>query len=93
MRLYELVLVLRPSASDTDRKKLIESVKKLLGEATNVIKEEDWGQKPLAYKIKKEVAGFYHQMQLESEAGISAEVENSLAHNDMVLRHLLIRKK
>ena len=55
MRLYELVLVLRTSLSEADRKKLVDQVKKALGDI-KVTKEEEWGQKPLAYAIKKEIA-------------------------------------
>lgn len=93
MRLYELVLVLRPTVSEADRKKLLTSVKDSLKEVAKVVKEEDWGQKPLAYKIKKEAAGVYHMLQLESEKGIKPDFEKSLFANDSVLRHLMIRKK
>jgi small subunit ribosomal protein S6 len=92
MRTYELVLVIRPSLSEADRKKLVDSVKGLLKD-TKVAKEEDWGQKPLAYKIKKELAGYYVMMQLESEHGINTDLETKIFNNDDVLRHLLLRTK
>ena len=92
MRLYELVLVLKPSLSDTDRKKLLETVKGWLKDVT-VAKEEEWGQKPLAYKIKKELAGIYHLMYLESEKGVAVDFEKRLQAHDSILRFLLLRKK
>lgn len=92
MRLYDLVLVLKGSLSDAQRKKLLDSVKDKLKDV-KVAKEEEWGQKPLAYKIKKELAGFYHLMQLESEKGIAHGFENQLRGNDDIIRFLLIRKK
>ncbi len=92
MRLYELVLVFRPSLSEADRKKLVTTVTDLLKDM-KVVKEEDWGQKPLAYMIKKEVAGVYHMMQLESEAAVPADFETRLLRNDSILRHLLLRVK
>lgn len=93
MRLYELVLVLRPTLSEADRKKLLTSVKDSLKDFAKIAKEEDWGQKPLAYKIKKEVAGVYHMFQIESEKAIKNDFEKSLFSNDNVLRHLMIRRK
>lgn len=93
MRLYELALVLRPSLSDKERKEVIDSVKTLFSDVAKVTKEDDLGQKPLAYKIKKESAGYYYIMQLESETGIKPEFEKSLYAQDSILRHLLIRKK
>lgn len=92
MRLYELVVVLRTSLSDSERKKFLDQVKTWLGDV-KVTKEDDWGQKPLAYKIKKEVAGVYHKMNLETEKTIPADFETRLIRNDSVLRHLLLRTK
>jgi small subunit ribosomal protein S6 len=92
MRLYELVLVLRPSLKEADRKKLLETVKGFLTDV-KFTKEEDWGQKPLAYPIKKENAGFYVQWKFESEVGVPAGFETRLIRNDDVLRHLLLRTK
>jgi len=92
MRTYELVLVMKPSLSESDRKKVLETIKGLMKEV-KVTKEEDWGQKPLSYKIKKELAGYYIQLHLESEAGVGVGVETKILNNDNVLRHLLLRTK
>lgn len=92
MRLYELVLVLKTTLSEPQRKKLLEQIKEQL-KGLKVTKEEEWGQKPLAYKIKREFAGFYVLMQLESETGIEKGFEKRLTTNEDVLRHLLIRRK
>ena len=92
MRIYELVLVLKTSLTDAKRKKLLEDIKGLL-KGVKIVKEEEWGQKPLAYKIKRELAGFYHLMHLEAEGGIEKGFEKKLVAFEDVLRHLLIRKK
>ena len=76
MRLYDLIIVTRPSLSDAQKKKLLDSVKDFLKSVT-VAKEEDWGQKPLAYKIKKEVAGVYHLLKLETDVSVPQELEKS----------------
>lgn len=92
MRLYELVVVLKTTLTEPQRKKLVDQIKEML-KGVKVAKEEEWGQKPLAYKIKREFSGFYHLMQLESENGIEKGFENRLAGNENIIRHLLIRKK
>jgi small subunit ribosomal protein S6 len=92
MRLYELVVVMRPSLSEADRKKLIDSIKASLKDL-KITKEDDWGQKPLAYRIKKEIAGVYHMFHLETEKTISQDFEMSLLHEDKIIRHLLVRTK
>lgn len=91
MRAYELVLVLKTSLSEANRKKLLESVKALLGDAKN-IKEDEWGQKPLAYSIKREIAGFYVDLAFEQEPEIPKDLEKKLLTNENVLRHLLLRQ-
>ncbi len=92
MRLYELVLVLKTSLTDADRKTALDAIKALVKDLT-VAKEEDWGQKPLSYKIKKEVAGVYHMLRLEGENAVPSDFEARLLRNENVLRHLLVRVK
>lgn len=92
MRLYDLVIVTRPSLSDAQKKKLLDSVKEFL-KGVKIVTEEDWGQKPLAYKIKKELAGVYHLFRLETDATVPQGLEKRLINDESILRHLLIRTK
>ena len=55
MRAYELVLVLRTSLSESQQKKILDSIKSLL-KGVKTVKENVLGQKPLSYPIKKETA-------------------------------------
>ena len=86
---YNLTLVLRSSLKDTERKKIIEGIKALIGKAK--IAEKEWGQKVLSYPIKKEVSGVFHNWVVESEEIIPMDFEKKLLNNDSVLRHLLLR--
>lgn len=91
MRAYELVLVLRSSLSESQQKKVLESIKALL-KPVKTIKENVLGQKPLSYPIKKETAGVYVDWSFEME-NIPMDLEKKLFVNEHVLRHLLIRRK
>lgn len=91
MRTYELVLVVKPTVKEADRKKLLEQVKVWLGKI-KVTNEDDWGQKALAYPIKKEDSGHYYQLQLEGDS-LPADFETRVLQNNNVLRHLLLRTK
>lgn len=92
MRLYDLILVLRPNLTDAKRKQALEAVKALL-KNIKVVKEEDLGQKVLAYAIKKEQAGTFVKLALESEIGVTKDLESKLLQNDTIIRHLLLRTK
>ena len=91
MRLYDLILVLKGSLSEAERKKLLDSVRDKLKEAK--VKDEEWGQKPLAYKTKRELAGYYHITKIEIENAIDPDIEKRLQANENVRRHLLLRRK
>lgn len=92
MRLYELVLVLKTSLSDTQRKKLLDGVKTWLQE-TKIAKENVLGQKVLSYPIKKEQAGYFIAFALESEKSVPLDFEKRIIANEDILRHLLVRTK
>ena len=91
MRAYELILVTKASLTDTLRKKLITGVKSLLKDL-KIVKENEIGQKSLAYKIKRETNGFYLDFTLEGET-VPSDFEKKLLENDNILRHLLLRTK
>ena len=86
---YQLILVLRSSLKEAEQKKLLEGIKSLLGKAK--ITEKIWGQKALAYPIKKEVSGLFLNWNIEAEAVVPPDFEKKLINNDNVLRHLLLR--
>lgn len=92
MRFYDLVMVTKTSLSESEHKKLIDQVKSWMGDLK--IKDTDeWGQKPLAYAIKKEIAGVYTKFVLEGEAAIPKDFETRLLRESSILRHLLLRTK
>lgn len=90
MRVYELVVVLRPLA-EGERKKLLETIKGWLKEV-KVLSEKEWGSKALKFVIKKELTGYYYDFELEAEK-LPLDFEKRLINTDGVLRHLVIRKK
>ena len=92
MRIYELILVLKSSLSDSQRKKVVDGVKKL-SKDIKITKEDSLGVKPLAYKIKKELNGHFTHLIMEAKEIIPQDLEKKLLASEDVLRHLLLRKK
>ena len=91
VKTYQFVFIIRPTLSDTERKKLIETIKTFLKTA-NVVKIEEWGQKVLAYPIKREESGFYVSLTLEGHIK-TVEFEKKLHEHENVLRSLLLGGK
>lgn len=91
MRLYELVVILKSSLAEAQRKKLIDTIQSWFGEM-KVSKVEQWGQKVFAYPIKHEESGYYVRLFLEGE-NIVADLGKRLIQNEDIVRHLLVRTK
>lgn len=86
------MVVLKTSLSEANRKKFIETVKDWLKDA-KFTKEEEWGEKTLAYVVKKENSGFFQNFIFEAKDETITGIEKKLLASDNVLRHLLLRQK
>ena len=91
MRNYQLVVVLKTSLSEANRKKFVETIKSWIGEV-KFTKEEEWGDKVLAYTIKRETSGFFENFVFEAKDDLAKDLEKRITASDNVLRHLLLRQ-
>ena len=95
MRTYELALVADPRISDDDMTALANETKQLItSRGGEIVREESWGRRKLAYPINKVTEGRYHFLYLQLEpakAALLPEVELRLNQNDKVLRFLTVR--
>ena len=95
MRTYELAIVADPRLSDEEFVTLVDEYKQLItSRGGEVVREESWGKKKLAYPIRKLSEGRYVFLFLQMEpasAALIPEVELRLGQNDRVLRFLTVR--
>lgn len=82
---------------EAERKKLLDIIKDWLKDV-KIKKEDDWGQKPLAYAIKHEESGHYYMLAIESnpedgKAIVPKDFEQRILRQEDVIRHLLLRTK
>jgi small subunit ribosomal protein S6 len=93
--MYELALVADPRLSDDDVTALSTEYKQLItSRGGEILREESWGRRKLAYPIHKLTEGRYLFLFLQIEpakAGLLKEVELRLNQNDKILRYLTIR--
>lgn len=92
MNKYELTVVLDGKSAAPKKKKVAESLEKVLALFKGKIEtSKDWGVKELAYKIGKSETGFYLFFELELDpAGVKALNEKLRTDAD-VIRFLLIK--
>ena len=68
MNQYETVFILTPVLSDEQMKETVAKFKKLLTDnGAEILNEEAWGLKKLAYNIQKKTSGFYNLIEFKAE--------------------------
>lgn len=86
---YELVVLLHPDL-EIDLEKPLGKVRKLIADAKGeVVKEDNWGKRKLAYKIKGEEFAVYVCMEIKLPAEAARKLQDNLNITDEVLRYLL----
>lgn len=92
MRLYDIVVLVTPDLSEEDAGKLAADYKKILTDGgAEIVKDEPWGRRRLAFPILRKREAFYYYVQASAEPPIVAELERRLKLSDQVLRHLAVR--
>lgn len=92
MRLYDIVVLVTPDLSEEEGTKVLADYRKLLTDGgAQIIRDETWGRRRLAYPILRKREAAYHHFQVNAEPALVAEVERRLRLSDQVLRHLAVR--
>ena len=89
MNQYETVFILTPVLSDVQMKEAVEKFKEILAaEGAEIINEENWGLKKLAYPIEKKSTGFYQLIEFKAEPSVIQKLEINYRRDERVLRYL-----
>ena len=93
MNNYETVFILTPVLSDAQMKEAVEKFKNLLTElGAEIINEEDWGLRKLAYPIQKKTTGFYYFMEFKADPSVIEKLEINFRRDERVIRFLTIKQ-
>ena len=89
MNQYETVFILTPVLSDQQMKETVEKFKDVLtAEGAEIINEEEWGLKHLAYPIQKKSTGFYVLIEFKAEPTVIKKLEVAYRRDERVIRDL-----
>ena len=92
MNQYETVFILTPVLSDDQMKEAVKKYEDYLTKAgSEIVHEEHWGMRKLAYPIQKKSTGFYHLIEFKAEGEVIANVETELKRDERVLRFLTVK--
>ncbi|MDQ3072427.1 MAG: 30S ribosomal protein S6 [Bacteroidota bacterium] len=62
----------------------------LVNNQAEIVSEENWGLRKLAYPIKKKSTGFYHLMEFTATAELVSRLEVEYKRDERVLRFLTV---
>jgi small subunit ribosomal protein S6 len=89
---YDLFVLIDADAPEERRAQILDAVKKQIDSGGGELKGDlDWGVRKLAFEIAHRGDAYYHLFQLEAGSELLGQLEHSLAINDAVLRHRIIR--
>lgn len=89
LKQYETVFIVTPVLSEDQMK---ETVKKysdfIVSEGGEIVYEENWGLKKLAYPIQKKTTGFYHLIEFKADTQFIEKLETQYRRDEKVIRFL-----
>ena len=92
MNQYETVFILNPVLSDEQMKETVAKFKKLLTDnGAEILNEEAWGLKKMAYAIDKKSTGFYCLIEFKGEPSIVNTLETGYRRDEKVIRYMTVR--
>ena len=94
MSLYEHVLIYKQDLSSTQLESEINTHKDMIKElGGEVVYEESWGLRNLAYMIKDNKKAFYQFMNVNMPRDVNDKITAKLNLNQNVIRHISIKVK
>ena len=92
MNQYETVFILTPVLSDEQMKETVAKFKKILTDTNaEILNEETWGLKKMAYAIQKKSTGFYCLLEYKAEPTIVKTLETSFRRDEKVIRFMTVK--
>ena len=89
---YETVFILTPVLSDEQMKEAVGKFKTLLTDnGAEILNEENWGLKKLAYPIQKKSTGFYCLIEFKAEPTLIDKLEINYRRDERVIRYLTVK--
>jgi len=86
---YETVFILTPVLSEAQMKDAVEKFRGILKDTgADIINDESWGLKKLAYPIDHKSTGFYHLFEFQAEPSAIGKLETEYRRDEKVLRFL-----
>ena len=88
---YETVFIATPVLSEPQMKETVEKFKKYITENGELVHEEDWGLRKMAYSIQKKTTGFYHLFEFKADGSFINKLETEYRRDEKIMRFLTFK--
>ncbi len=89
LKQYETVFIATPVLSDDQMKEAVAKYRDFItAEGGEIVNEEDWGLRKLAYPIQKKTTGFYHLFEFKADSQFIAKLETQYRRDERIIRFL-----
>ncbi|MGB7919568.1 MAG: 30S ribosomal protein S6 [Desulfobacterales bacterium] len=91
MRRYETIVILDPDISEDGRAPVFDRIGDTISQGNGfLVLRDDWGNRKLAYEIKKKPRGFYTRFDFCGTGTIVDEIERFCRIDDRVMKYLTV---
>ncbi len=91
LKQYETVFIATPVLSEQQMKEAVAKYTKLIADnGGEVVYEEDWGLRQLAYPIQHKTSGFYYLIQFQAEPEFIEVLETQYFRDERIIRFLTV---
>ena len=88
---YETVFIMTPVLSDEQMKEAVSKFQDYLkAKGAEIVYEDHWGLRKLAYPIQKKSTGFFHLVEYKADSLFVKEFETELKRDERVIRFLTV---
>ncbi len=89
---YDLVMLLDPQADEEIRAKILADTRKAIAAAGEVVGDDDWGDRAMAYPIERKTNAEYHLLQFHAgKPELLSELDRTLRITDGILRFRIVK--
>lgn len=89
---YEAVFIMTPVLSDDQMKEAVSKFEKLiLDKGAEIVHQENWGLRKLAYPIQRKNTGFYHLFEFKAEGSLIKDLEIQFIRDERIMRFLTVK--
>jgi small subunit ribosomal protein S6 len=89
---YELMVIFTPVLAEEDYKNALKKFSDFIKDnGGQIVHQEVWGLRTLAYPINKKTTGLYYVLEYQAPTEVNAKLEIQMNRDEHVIRHMVTR--